>query len=133
MKQNFESQTFEQITSPNLSLPSDFNIIKEERNNSEHYYREISLSHVIIEISILVPDSLRPSVSFLFSVFQTNYLNGVMFREGCYINLAESPCHVASPLFRPGQRLQFGLEAKQGNGFDQPEYFDPFPVLQVLG
>lgn len=64
MKQNFETQTFEEITAPNLSLPSDFNIIKEERNNSEYYYREISLSHVIIEISILVPDSLRPSVMF---------------------------------------------------------------------
>ena len=73
MKQNFESQTFEQMTSPNLSLPSDFNIIKEERNNSEHYYREISLSHVIIEISILVPDSLRPSVSFSV-YFRTYYL-----------------------------------------------------------
>ena len=66
MNINIQNETFENISSPNLSLPSDFNIIKEENEAGEFYYREISLSHIIIEITILIPDNLSSQVSFLF-------------------------------------------------------------------
>lgn len=62
MNANIESQTYEDLSTPNLSLPSDYNIIKEETGVGEFYYREITLSHIVVEISILIPDSLRPSV-----------------------------------------------------------------------
>ena len=65
MQINIENQTFEDISAPNHNLPSHFNIIKEETNNDEFYYREISLSHVVIEITILVPDNLNTKVTSL--------------------------------------------------------------------
>jgi hypothetical protein len=66
MNSNIENQTYEDLSTPNLSLPSDYNIIKEETDYGECYYREITLSHIIVEISILVPDSLCPSVTSSF-------------------------------------------------------------------
>ena len=62
MNLNIENQTYEDLSTPNLSLPSDYNIIKEETNFGEFYYQEITLSHIVVEISILIPDSLCPSV-----------------------------------------------------------------------
>ena len=62
MNTNIENQTYEDLSMPNLSLPSDFNIIREETDYGEFYYREITLSHIVVEISILVPDSLCPTV-----------------------------------------------------------------------
>ena len=63
MNANIENQTYEDLSTPNLSLPSDYNIIKEETDYGDSYYREITLSHIIVELSILVPDSLSPNVS----------------------------------------------------------------------
>lgn len=63
MNANIESQTYEDLSTPNLSLPSDYNIIKQENDYGETFYREITLSHIVVEISILMPDSLRPAVS----------------------------------------------------------------------
>ena len=65
MNLNIENQTYEDLSTPNLSLPSDYNIIKEETDFGEFYYQEITLSHIVVEISILIPDSLSPSVRFL--------------------------------------------------------------------
>ncbi|MEL6610428.1 MAG: hypothetical protein AAFO93_16095, partial [Pseudomonadota bacterium] len=62
MNVNLETQTFEDVSMPNHSLPSDFNIIREETEVGDFYYREVTLSHIVIEISVLVPDPLRPSV-----------------------------------------------------------------------
>lgn len=53
MKNNLQPDSVKEITTPNLSLPSDFNIIKEEDNFGETYYREISLSHLVVEICLL--------------------------------------------------------------------------------
>ena len=65
MNVNLENQTYEDLSMPNHSLPSDFNIIREETDMGEFYYREVTLSHIVVEISILVQDPLYPSVRLL--------------------------------------------------------------------